>query len=77
MDANTKEVLMALIAFLSAVVTPIVVVYVGKQTHKKVEVIEKKLDETHKQMNGNMDKLIKSTADLATLTEKNKHKDDC
>lgn len=75
MDANTKDVLMAVIALISAVVTPLVVVYVNKQTNKKVDVVEKKLDESHKQMNGNLDKLIKSTADLATLTEKNKHKD--
>lgn len=75
MDANTRDVLMSVIALISAVVTPLVVVYVNRQTNKKVDVIENKLDESHKQMNGNLDKLIKSTADLATLTEKNKHID--
>lgn len=37
---------------------------------RKLEVVEEKLDESHKQMNGNLDKLIKSTADLAVAHEK-------
>lgn len=75
---------MAIIALISAIVTPLVVVIVTKMQNKKIDtnqavVVQKqveivaKLDESHKQMNGNLDKLIKSTADLATLTEKNKH----
>jgi hypothetical protein len=75
MDDNLKEVLMSLIALISAIVTPIVVVYVNSKTNKKMDVVEKKLDESHRQMNGNLDKLIKSTEDLATLREKNKHQD--
>lgn len=86
MDENLKEVLLAVIALISAVVTPIVLVYVTRKQNEKidanqvqitgkVDVVEKKLDESHKQMNGNLDKLIKSTADLATLTEKSKHTD--
>lgn len=84
MDDNTTKVLMALIALISAIVTPLVLVIVTKMQNKKIDAnqvvvvnkqkeIVQKLDESHKQMNGNLDKLIKSTADLATLTEKNKH----
>lgn len=86
MDDNTTKVIMAIIALVSAVVTPLVLVYVTRKQNEKidsnqaeitgkVDVVEKKLDESHKQMNGNLDKLIKSTADLATLKEKNKHVD--
>lgn len=75
MDDNTTKVLLAIIALISALVTPIVVVFVANKTNKKVAVIETKLDESHRQMNGNLDKLIKSTKDLATLQEKNKHSD--
>lgn len=77
MDDNTTKVLMALISLISAVVTPLVVVFVNRKTNKKVdancrklEVVEDKLDESHKQMNGNLDKLIKTTAELATAQEK-------
>jgi alcohol dehydrogenase class IV len=81
MDSNTKDVLMAIIALISAIVTPLIVLYVNNKTNKKVDVIETKLDESHKQMNGNLDKLIKASTDLATATEKaknieqQKHKD--
>lgn len=85
MDANTKEVLMAVIALISAIVTPLVLVIVTRMQNKKIDanqvvVVQKqgeivaKLDESHKQMNGNLDKLIKSTADLATANEKARNK---
>lgn len=63
MDANTKDVLMAVIALISAVVTPLVVVYVGKMNAKKV-------DDYHKEVNGKMGMLLETTKDLATATEK-------
>jgi ABC-type bacteriocin/lantibiotic exporter with double-glycine peptidase domain len=59
MDANTKDVLMALIALISAIVTPIVVVYVGKINAKKV-------DDYHKEVNGKMGLLLETTKQLAT-----------
>lgn len=46
------------------------------KTDKKVDVIETKLDENHKQMNGNLDKLVKTTAELATAKEKAKNKEE-
>jgi len=70
MDANTKDVLMALIALISAVVTPVIVVYVNSRTNKKVEIIETKLDENHRLTNGHMTQLLQTTKDLATATEK-------
>jgi hypothetical protein len=63
MDANTKDVLMAVIALISAIVTPVVVVYVNRQTNKKV-------DEYHKEVNGKMGQLLETTKDLATANEK-------
>lgn len=42
------------------------------KTKSKVDVVEKKLDENHKQQNGNLTKLLKTTADLATANEKAK-----
>jgi len=66
MDDNTREVLIALLALISAVVTPMVVVYVNNRTNKKI-------DGYHKEVNGNMSKLIETTKELATATEKAKH----
>lgn len=54
---------MALITLISAIVTPIVVVYVSKQTNKKV-------DEYHKEVNGKMGQLLETTKELATAQEK-------
>ena len=70
MDANTKDVLMALIALISAVVTPLIVVYVGRQNYNKVNGLTTKVDEYHKAVNGNMEKLLNTTAELATANEK-------
>jgi septal ring factor EnvC (AmiA/AmiB activator) len=41
---------------------------------QKVAIVETKLDESHKQMNGNLTKLLQTTTDLATEKEKAKHK---
>lgn len=70
MDANTKDVLMALIALISAVVTPLIVVYVNQKQIKKLNTVETKLDENHRLTNGHMQKLLETTASLATATEK-------
>lgn len=70
MDENTRDVLLSVIALISAVVTPIVVVYVNRQTMKKVHVIEGKLDENHKLVNGHLAALIQTTKDLATANER-------
>ena len=63
MDDNTKDVIVALISLISAVITPVIVIYVNKRTNKKV-------DEYHKAVNGNMEKLLKSTKDLAVSDER-------
>lgn len=46
------------------------------EAKEKMNVVEKKLDENHKQMNGNLDKLVKTTADLATAKEKAKNREE-
>jgi hypothetical protein len=73
MDDNTRIVLTSVIALISAVVTPIVVVYVNNRTNKRVSDVSDKVDVYHKEVNGNMAKLIQTTKDLATATEKAKH----
>lgn len=74
MDANTKDVLMALIALISAVVTPLIVVYVGNRTKKSITDemggVKTKVEEYHKEVNGKMGLLLEKTVDLATATEK-------
>lgn len=77
MDDNTKEVVMAVIALISAIVTPVVLVIVTRLQNKKIdsnhaETIEK-VEVYHKEVNGNMENLLKTTKDLATATEKAKH----
>ena len=73
MDDNTAKVVIEVIGLISSILTPIVVYVLSHKQNKKMDKLETKLDDNHKLSNGNMDKLIKSTADLATLTEKNKH----
>jgi hypothetical protein len=63
MDDNTTKVLMAVIALVSAVITPLVVVWVGKMQAKKI-------DDYHKEVNGKMGLLLETTKDLATAAEK-------
>lgn len=70
MDENTRDVLLSLIALISAVVTPLIVVYVNRLTMKKVHVIEGKLDENHKLVNGHLSALIQTTKELATANER-------
>lgn len=57
MDDNTAKVLMAIIALIGTVVTPIVVVYVNNRTNKKV-------DAYHKEVNGKMGELLETTKKL-------------
>jgi hypothetical protein len=75
MDANTKDVLMALIALISAIVTPLIVLYVNQKQVKKINIIENKLDENHKLTNGHMTALLETTKQLATATEKARAED--
>lgn len=81
MDANTKDVLMAVIALISAVVTPLILLYVTKKQNEKIDSnqlalttnqsqITAKVEEYHKEVNGNMSKLLKTTEELATANEK-------
>jgi hypothetical protein len=63
MDDNTTKVLMAVIALVSAVVTPLVVVLVGN-------IQARKIDKYHKEVNGKMGTLLETTKQLATATEK-------
>lgn len=72
---------MAIIALVSAVVTPLVLVYVTRKQNEKidanqvqitgkVDVVEKKLDDNHRLTNGHMTTLLQTTKDLATANEK-------
>lgn len=84
MDDNTTKVLMAIISLISAVITPIVVVYVTKKQNEKIDSnqvaltanqnqIKATVEEYHKEVNGNMGKLLKTTEELATANEKARH----
>ena len=70
MDGNTKDVLMALIALISAIVTPLIVVYVGRQNANRLTGIKDRVEEYHKEVNGKMGLLLQTTKDLATAQEK-------
>lgn len=63
----------------ATVITP-VLAYLIKRSEskitKKVDVIESKLDENHKQQNGNLTKLLETTSQLATAKEKAKNKEE-
>lgn len=65
MDDNTTKVLLAVIASVSTLVTPIVLFYVSRKTDKKVAAVETKLDENFKQANGHFTKLLDTTAKLS------------
>ena len=74
MDANTRDVLMALITM---VITPLVVLYISRKQAKRIEAVKTEVqsvktnvEEYHKAVNGNMEKLLNTTAQLATATEK-------
>lgn len=70
MDENLKEVLLAVIALISAIVTPLIVLYVSIKQSKKLNTVESKLDENHKLVNGHLSALLQTTKDLATATER-------
>lgn len=81
MDDNTTKVVMAIIALISAVVTPLVLVIVTKmqnkqiaknQTETKAEigVVKEDVKEYRKEVNGHMTKLLQTTGELATANEK-------
>lgn len=81
MDANTKDVLMAIIALISAVVTPLILLYVTKKQNEKIDnnqialtanqnQITAKVEEYHKEVNGHMTQLLKTREDLGAANEK-------
>jgi hypothetical protein len=83
MDDNTHDVLMAVVTLISAIVTPLILVYVTRKQNEKIDANKKgidkvveKVDEYHKEVNGNMSKLLETTKELATATEKAKHESD-
>lgn len=61
-----------IISIVSGIVS-IITLYIQLRMKAKVETVDKKLDENHKQQNGNLDKLLKATEQLATANEKAKH----
>ena len=74
MDANTRDVLMALITM---VITPLVVLYISRKQAKRiddvkteVQTVKTNVEEYHKAVNGNMEKLLETTKELATAQEK-------
>lgn len=67
MDDNTTKVVLSVIALVSAIVTPFVLVIVTRMQNKKIEGY-------HNEVNGKMSKLLQTTADLATAKEKAKNK---
>lgn len=86
MDANTKDVLDGIIRIAEIIVTAVMVVYVSRNNAKintvkaevqttkaKVSVVEEKLDENHKLINGHLSNLLETTKELATEKEKAKH----
>lgn len=58
----------------SIIVTALMVVYVAR-SNKKMDKVNTKVEEYHKAVNGNMEKLLKTTAELATAKEKKKGDD--
>lgn len=81
MDDNTTKVIMALLALISAVVTPLVLVIVTKmqnkliannqaETKEAIGVVKESVEVYHKEVNGHMTQLLSTTKDLATATEK-------
>lgn len=81
MDDNTTKVVMAVIALISAVVTPLVLVIVTKMQNKQIATnqaetktaigtVTEKVEVYHKEVNGNMAKLLDTTKELATANEK-------
>ena len=77
MDDNTHDVLMAVITLISAVVTPLIVVYVSRKQSAKIEAnkagidhVVDRVDGYHKEVNGNMAKLLETTRQLAVAQEK-------
>lgn len=55
-------------------VVSIITLIIQLKMNKKVDTVDRKLDDNHKQQNGNLDKLLKTTEQLAIANEKAKHK---
>lgn len=76
----SDTVQLAIISGIFSIITLIVTHLINRSTRRhmdtvkdQVVVVEKKLDENHKQQNGNLTKLLETTRDLATAKEKEKH----
>lgn len=77
MDDNTTKVIMAIIALISAIVTPLILLYVTKKQNEKLDnnqagivQVAEKVDTYHKEVNGKMGELLETTKQLATAKEK-------
>lgn len=75
MDDNTAKVLMAIIALISAVVTPLVLVHVTKKQNKQIATnqsetkaaiggVVEKVEVYHAEVNGKMGQLLETTKAL-------------
>ena len=74
MDSNTRDVLMVII---NLVIVPLVVFYINWKQSKRIEAVKTEVqsvksgvEEYHKAVNGNMEKLLQTTKELATAQEK-------
>jgi len=79
MSESTMALIRTILSFFTAVVTlitPVVVWRLNRKQGKKIDVVENKLDENHKQMNGNIDKLVETTKQLAISQEKARAKEE-
>ena len=75
MSQATMDLVRTILSFFTAIVTLITPIVVWR-INKKVVTVETKLDENHKQMNGNIDKLVETTKQLATAQEKARAKEE-
>ncbi len=87
MDANTRDVLMALITM---VITPLVVLYINRKQAKSIAAVKTEVhavktdvhavkagvEEYHKAVNGGFAKLLETTSELATAKEKARQADE-
>lgn len=65
-DAVVVNIIHGVVSLVGVIITAYVTYRIGK--------IDKRVDQYHKEVNGNMSKLLETTANLATATEKAKHK---
>lgn len=72
---NTNELILGIATlFFSAIVTPLMIYIVNRMQSKKVDTVERKLDENFKQANGHFTKLLRTTNKLAKEEGKQEEK---